>query len=1744
MSFYSSLEYSGLWHGSISDADRTLSTGADSADIEPGAALTKQTGRETEEVVGMDATSRNLLAVWLTAIVVFSVFAGVTFLSGGAAAANNSTPRFEVVDAGNAGGGVYVTVEAQTEKSVTNFEFTYDNLDGGTTKGPVDLGTTGVDATYTDTNGNTQDFNAGDELNSSTGGNGRVTFTFTKSATGFAYENDRFRVNATGYDGSYATADPANRSVLTANYYRVKADDHTGNALSNIPLLLYNADTNESQGFAFMQGTATQFHCTGVDVSGTCTNPDTNAAGTLRQGYDTTVTDPLGVKAFSLSEANASDLVEPTAGVNTLTADTPTAPTFMFWRSAGQGSPPNVDNITVVNEASGNTIYQSTNVGGETRVPVLLETNTEYTVSLENGSSFGTENRSLTLPTKGMKNVEFRIATGSPSLSTVTGQVVDESGNPVSDVVVTAQPEYASGSRIVVYNATTTDSNGLFTMTVPQTSQELEYSFRLIGTDTSGGTPVYYPTVDTNDGEGYVASSSRTVLPPMTIQEGGRVLIDVTNNTGGKLPVSSAFASLSQESTAYPQTERTALSNTFSTFEFGTTLPTSASISLMSPTTGTDTNVGYNVWGFGNTPSKWVCANNVSVKTGSDTSSACGLAEAGYLNISLTNYGSIIQQNNARQASVKGFGFFYENELLVRNATTNNVVTHLGPDGIQQAFLKSGPNTDPSFVKIPVPAGDYTVELRPSQEFIDRTSVNETSAYTVTSGSSTSVKLDRGRDFDIRPVFNRLSPTLTRDSGNTLAVQVLDPVTDSELSDTDISVEAQLLHLNGTVASTPTTLSYNSNNKSFDTTTFDPKAKGVDAGRYRIAINATHTSGSRSYTTRITRPVQVAGFDTSLRLGSRSVAPGNSLSGQINAYDGSTAIDTDASNVEIIVYDENGQVVSETTPSGGLSNGAGSFSVSMPDTPGRYQVATKITSGGSQGIAVRWVQVSEVDLDVSTNKDAYTPSDPVRATVTATNATDGSAITDATVTLMINEKRLTRTTDSNGEVSVKLDPSTYATGGTWQRGHPIFVEMAQETETGVTRKRTSTFFEVRSFSASAEPTNESFGSTESAVLEVTVPTGVTVNQVAVTELDGERTFIGGNTSASAVTKVADGVYTLDLGQRAIGEHLADVTIATANNGTEEVTTPFSVRDYSVSASLSSRSVDAGQSVTVDVAVRNSGDGSVVTGEDVNVTLNATSPVRQIDSNSATTDSNGEVSLSVSSSTGGPHYVEVEVGQQTRRLGLLVSDVDAQFENSSGNAVSSYQAEPGTTETIYVGANKSGSAVEDGSTVEAVVITRDGAVSLGSATTSSGTASIDFQIPSSVPVGEYSLIAEVTAGNSSGVARGTLNVTGAKAKEITAQTNRSKFSPGQTVEFSSTVTKGDGTAITNEKVDFVVQTDGSADERVATVTTNADGVATYNHTLSSSVSNGEYVLKAALNTSQSIQAFSGYRVSSIDVEVQAEDGPFNPGDDVSVTVYANDTATDNAVTATGGTVTLALDGSNVDVPFSPSGSAAPYTVTVSIPDDSSVTGTRTIAATVQKDRDSDSDSTLIDIEDASETANLSVAEPITAGSATTVTVNGSVDETAVLTAYSPGSGSVAYNSSVTVSSTSDTQKSMTIDSPGTYVVSLSVPSVGELTEVINVEPAAGQPTISTGTDLSSTTTNFTTSEDIYIMTNQTGLTATVVTENESYSVALDQQDGSGTNYGVLSEDRTSGVYLVRLNSEQATNINNKIIEVEP
>jgi len=1694
-----------------------------------------------------------LAVLMVTSVAVIGIDFGVETASGA-----TTSDNFHIIDAGNAGGQMAIVVEANTTSDVSDFSFYYEKA-GNSRVGPMTLSNGDVaNARYPD--GTT--FTSGDAISLSDSSPNRAIF-YLDSGTA-PYTKSRTTLNATAAGTTYSGASDANKDVATANWQHVtpKANDGTTPA-GVVPFLVQNANTNRSLGNVFvMSGGDTAVFCQGVNVGGTCTDPEAGATATHTSqawsaggggGFGTASgpqwqTDtPVALTGYNLAAANMTNRL---TGPGTTDAKTsnPGAPVFIQVMNATQGgATPSYTSLTITNRSSGNVVFESDGTDGS---PAFLQPGTQYEVEISNPQTYGTETRYLTVPTKGMTMATFLINQDMET-STVTGQIVDENGNAVSNAVVMAERSGAFSNGYRFYNSTVTDSNGLFSMTVPESSQfqyPTDYQFTYVSNESSGGTLTYYPTTADNGGDGYTVRSSKTVVPQLTMKNGGKVAVDLSQNGGGNIQPGLLTTTLSKYTGRTGTRTRSAVSESFTQISFGKNKPTSAEVSLMSPTTDSSTRVGYNVWGLGAGRPKWVCANDAAVSQGSTTDSSCSVSQAGYINLSVDQYGSIAQQSSSSSAQVGDFGFFLENELLIRDSSTGEVVTYLGRGSGQLFNLGAGQQQ--TNTTIPVPAGSYVLELRPGTEWNRQTTVNDTNSVSVTAGSTTDVTLDRGQDFGIERESGRADRSLTRSADNTFAVNVTDPVTRAGLTGTNTDATAYFAYPNGTQASTPVDLGYNSTAGQgiFDTTTLKPSSLGLNAGSYDLVVTATYTDGTRTYNTSERWRVQVSDFQTAVDTSSSTVAPGDTIVGSIAAYDTSTSppsgIDASASDVDIEVYDENGNQVTTKNPSSDISSGEGSFSLSMPTQVGSYRVLVFVDDGnGNQGIAERWVRVSKYDVSVSTDKQTYTPSETVETDVAVANATTGAAVDNASVEVSVNGNTVGGVTDDNGEFTASLDPATFAARGTtWDDDNFVRATVYKDTDSGVFRKTAGSGFRVQSFDMRAAPTSSSYTGSEDVVLDVGIGPGATVEDVAVTAIDGQPldTPIAG-------TEQSSGYYQINMGTRPVGDHDATVTVRTQNSGVEQTRASYRVQTASIAARTDKFTYDPGEGIDVDVAVRDT-DGNALSGKTATATLYAAeSPPRQVGSSvSDTTATDGTVTLTgLSSSGSGLHLVEVEVDGQTQRIPVMISDLSVQFEDGADNAIDEYQTSPGTTKTVTVDATSGGSPVADGTTVDVGLVAYGETIEQSNAkiTNGAGDTTVDIIVPDGLSSGKYTLITRVrTTDRKVGSTSATLNVTGGNALDLRTTTGQQQYAPGDTATLTSTVTDASGSPVSGKSVVFVLDSEGSASETLGTKQTGADGTASLDYAIPSDKANGDYVVKTYLSDAKRTQDYSGFTISSLTVDVSTNQSTYEAGETMELTVNATD-ATGNTVDADTGQLRIAMpSGNEISQSFSTSGSA-PYSTTFTIPSDDSSVGDVTVAARITDGQAADTSATLTTVKSGSESANLTVPDTVTAGESTDLTLSGSVSESATLTVFPPDTSAVAVNRSVSLTADTNTTESVTLSSPGTYVFKLSVPNVGTVTEIREVAPADGSaPTLTVGTAVGTSNESVSTSEDIYIQSDTKGTTAEVISGDKHYEVTLNQKQGD-TYYGVLSETRPSGTYLVRLDSADATAVNKTIMEVE-
>lgn len=1670
--------------------------------------------------------------VVLSGVVVCLVLFGMALVPGDATAthANESDNRIQVVDAyPTDSGDIAVAVQAQTSQEIDSIQLWYDN--GTHSEGPIGFN----DPAYNGSAYDNQTAYLGEGFSNESGANGIVWFYLDHP-----YESGEIELNATAYGTDYSAADPVNRSVMTANAYQVTLQDASGTQLTDrVPMVLSNSSSAAVHGIVFPVGSQS-FHCGGVVESGTCVRPDdVGSAHAYVSKWSFTnhpisapVPSSLSVSVFNVATGNGSIGTTVSPSANTIKLDEPTAPVNVQTFGISANSVP-VETLRVVNRTSGETVYDR---GPEVDqfAPPFLSPKTPYELVFENQSTFGTERRYVTVPTRGLTQQQFLLPDGTgPPTSPVTGQVVNESGDPVADVVVSAEDPFSSQPR--QFGSAVTDENGTFSLTLPESEAVNErYGFRLVSNRTSDGTLQYFPTKRNGDGNGFVVYESKTVLPALVIEEGGEVGVNVTNASGGEIPSVEAVTSLSQTTNRTGVVTRSALSESFTLLAFDPqNKPNSTDLRLASPSTGAKSNVAYNVWTPEQSGIGYVCAEQVSVAQGSVTESECELEETGTLVVELDRYNSILDQGTASAQTVGTDGFFFRNVLVLRNATTGNVTTYFGPGGVQPFLLNNPTDTQ---LALPVPAGNYTLEIRPAEQFQDRTTVRNTTTVEVAGGGTSTVQLKSGADFDVEPVPGRFPPGLSRTAANDIAVNVTDPATGAPLADSDADVSLKFHYQNKSlVDGSEVDLSYN-NSGVFETKQLTPSDLGMDSGIYIAALTVSHENGTSTYNTTIRAPVEVSDFTVDIRANSRTVGPGSTFAGGFRAYnlttDPPTGINASAGNITIQLADENGNVVTETTPDEGIDTGRGSFAITAPTDTGNYRVSAFVESDqGRQGIGDTWIRVSGIDVEVSLDQSVYAPDETVTAEVTVQDSRTGDTV-GATVDVTVNGQTTTSATGTDGAHTFVLEPANFSDGSTWSGSTFVQVVANAERSDGVSRARTGAPLRVRQFEARASPSRSQFGPADDVTIDVFFPPSVTVDAVAATGFDGEGIEVPGS-------QVEPGYWQVSLGdQPGPGTHFVEISARNQAGDVVTDTVRINVVSFGIGVSTEHFEHAPGENVNVTADLRYP-NGSAVSGESITVRLDEVgNQRRQVNQTTATTGSDGRATAEVSSGVTGPHEVVVSAGGQQARVPVLVTDVDATLTDASENPVESYTFEPGTTANVYVEAENATGDVPNGTQVAALGVLGDEVILLDTGETSSGSATLSFDVPASVNTGTYGLEVRVRT-PSGGLDRATaaMKIAGGNAVSLDVGTASPVYTAGDTARFTATATQA-GSPVTGQTVEFAL-VGPSTDRTLGTTTTGDGGNAVFEGTVPSDLPEGPYTVRARLPSS-GIEDTTGVLISGIEVRVESDAPAYTPGENVSLTVTAMDSNGDH-VTADEAAVRVRLpDGGEIIEPFSRAG-PSPYSVNVTLPDDPGIAGTRTVEAGVKNGSSVNFDATLVDVRNASENSSLTVPTGLTAGESFDVDANATVDTTATLRVFSPGSSSVAVERSVDITAGVANTTSVTLDSPGTYVFELDVPGIGTETVVRPVEGTAGDPTVSVGPDLSTNETTFSTTEDVYVRTGASNMTATVIGPEETYTISLNRQQG-GVHYGVLDVDRPAGTYLVRLDGPDATDIDSQVIEV--
>lgn len=1693
--------------------------------------------------------TRQLLLIALVAAVLGAIAIGTVPGPVAADHANTTNDRIQIVDAYDSYGNTTVAVRATTTESVSDLQFIYDN---GTEVGPLSI-TNGVEnATYN----NQTEFTSGDSF--SAGENDTVAFELNQS-----WESGQAVINASAGGTSYDTADQANRSVLTTNVHNVTVENASNSQLTSPAVLFVSNTSSVLHEYVFTQGGTDVLHCGGVIDGSSCTDPDTNGSAHTyaiqrfgKPGAKALPADPR-LRAFVPSTANGSAATDLAAGDDpTLTANESAAPISTSVTNYTGGEFSDIEEIQIENRSSGATVQRwvaGVSPGG----PLFASPKTGYDLVIERSTE--TYRRPMTLPTKGFVSREFRVAGGSPpATSEVVGQVRNESGSPVENVTVTAEPSGWGGDP-PAFNSTTTDQYGVFTMELPETGAidniSGRYQFKLSSTELSDGTLNFFPTRDDRRGDGYEVRQSRTILPPLEIQRGSEVDINVTNGSGGAIASTESLTSLSRTTTATGDRSRNALLESVGLFSFPGTEISESVIRVPAPTTSAQDDVSYNVWGFAAQPVEGqdepetvlpeLCAQQIDVSQGVRSSSDCELESGGTLNITLSQYDSVIQRSSTPD-TVRVGEQLYDNAVIIRNASTGNVTTYLGPRSIQQFFVDSEGET----LSVPVPAGNYTVEVRPTDQFIDRTSVRNTTSFSVSENETVNADLVAGTDFVIEPDFDRSDRTLRRTENNTLALDVFDPATDAELTDTEVNVSLRLLYPNGTVAESATSLGYNTTAGSFDTVSYQPN---VDAGEYLIELQVSHENGTSSYNSTIRDGIRVSDFATELWTQRQRVQSGESFKLDLRAYnrtaDPPEAIDADKTNVTLALYDRDRNRIFEQSgiPASSITNGEGTIEFpGIPDT-GLYRMTVVVEAddtkhAGLQGTADTWIRISDYGVDVDVDKSVYTPGETVTADVSVTDV-NGDPVDGATIESTVGSENgsvsVSNATDSNGEATVELDPDTLFADGQWDGPTFLRVKATIETATGVKEPTGGTGIDVRSFQSAVWSTQDQYQSGTTPVVKVGVPDDVDIDSVNATRINGNEIDVSGEN----VTE-ENGLYRIELdsdltsyGVASNGTFRVQVEATNANGRTATSRTRFEVSSLNVRARPANEtfSYSSDEDVTVETQVRYA-NGSHAASESVSIELiekrefiNNRDDPDTVNSTTVSTDQNGEAETTFSPASTGVLAVVVKAGGSERIFPVLVSDINTEFVDESNNPVDGYEFTPGQTDaTINVSAGNT-----DGELLVRALI--DGKRELlGTSNITDGNAGVEFSIPESANTGSYPVEAFVRNGTTGEIDRETTRIElTASADTASLETDVAElvYAPGDDAQIRAAVSNSTG-PIPDETVRFTLLSE-STERELTTATTGDDGTVTVSESIPTNLTDGEYGVRATLPDRGGTSAFDGLVVSSLNLSVDTNKSAYAAGDTVGVNL------SDTADGAEGGVRIRLNDGSTVTESFNRSGETAPYTVAIDLPEDDAAVGTRTVEAFVRDGQSVAVDSTSVDVFNASENATLSVPETIVAdGSGFDITANATVSTNASLAVFSPGTSSVAYADEVALNDT----RNVSLSNPGTYVFELTVPGVGTEVVVRNVGASSDDPEVSVGGDLTTNSTEFTTGENITIKTTTEGMTAEVFSPSGSVTVPLNRNE-SGTYFGRLPSSETSpDPHLVRLDGPNSTDVDSVLIEV--
>lgn len=1723
------------------------------------------------------------------------------------------------MDAFNTGGNQTIEICAGKSTYVRNLTFWYNATADLFSKGPLGFYNGGI--AYGLYENNTPYVDAAGISNTT----GCVNFVL--NVTFAPFTKQRMIINATMNGNPIWNTTPGqNKTYFTINYVALQAFDanEAGNTgIGNAIFMSYDDATKSfiSSGPASTDETGYYaLHCKGLGLGPNCIGDPLSESTAPNNclvhgipfptqggpGNNCEINVSTAILAFDFLSSNASVIANVVPGTYLpLRINKSVMVGFVNPQNynpiPGPGMPqnPSVLSLNITNaSANGTVVYKSTPSSGgqgpKGGMPFFLNASWPYYVNMEINNT-GYRSFPIMGPSAGMIGFEMSLTNttqdSAMQYTTFIGKVVDENNAPVGSAIVYAQfsRQGGGGFGINFFNSSFTDGNGKFSIRVPTTKfvptfdgqgtfPFPAYQFYIVSDKKSAqGFPIHFPTTENNNDRGYFAqpAGGNAILPPIKIRAGGQVNVNVT--LGGASLVLSELSRFISLGTGIARDAVTGKFTMMSIFD-GVSAPSSIVISFLAPINNVVVNImGKNsTFGGGDGPpgqsNPFIggCFNSTAVSQGQLSSLNCNFTTPGKINLTVTTCNEVITRQNCMDEQLGNFNFWFDTAVALYN-TTGGAKYMLTPEGMFFMDLVGFGASAGSVLSIPVPAAEYKLELLPTQDFTRFTGTSNGTIINTTGGQTFVAKILRGQRWMFEPKFN---PSLAFSTNNIIDVTVksMDPSLGGVLTDAYIGLNGtKILFPNKTDAAPGKTIkfSYDPTYKYFRNATFNPKAFGLQSGKYWLMFNATFVNGTSWFTSTQLMPITAFDFQVGTDFGGFVFGTGVNVSARVFAYNSSsfppTGINATAANVTIKAYDQTGAEVSLNYVTAGITNGQGTINITMPSSVGFYEIVTTVRANGCKtagcnddtvGVSTNWVQVSNFNVKTQADKPRYQPSDKVSLTIQVTNSSSGAGIQGATMEIAVDNSNTPAigASDANGKVSFTIDPSTYGTNGQWSFGfHQLRIKISKETGTDIVKLESFFGFDVRGLDAFIQPSRPVFQTSENVTINVFVPPHVSVSSITAA-VDGSSSDIAQG------SQVGPGFWKIDLGTRSAGHH--DVKIALTDNAGNSQTffTGFDVSSFNIIAATDRFTYNQYQNITLSIKAAYPNGTAVIAGTGVKTTLYKAQPPNDINVTETVnaTDAKGFTIIKLNASQTGFNYIKVNVGGQVMFVGVQVSSVNVRLQSGyAGEAVTNYDGAPGSTVTIYVNATSGSAAVADGSTVTAKIWAFGNPIDLPSNVTGvNGISTISFAIPSFAPSQVYGLEVRVTTptGEQGFAPPATLRVTGGSALKLTTNADRGFLNPygvGDTGTLTALITNGSGSGAVGYNVTFEMGSEGTKPQVIGTAFTGATGVATKTFSVNSNFTDGQYYIHAFITNSTDIQAYGGFIVSGLRVNASPSKTKYSPGENITLFISVYNRTSGAQVNATGGSVSLFnKEKGKIDQSFTPSGSQ-PYIVNINVPNESSAVGTYPMRVSVQVNSSRAEGFLIVDVISQSLTLGLDVPN-VTAGTSFIFNVSSSVNGSAVVKVFSPSASSMIYdNNSVPLSTlgTPNATINLTINQPGVYVIGTFVNGIGTSTKIITVAPptfgAVGE--VWTGTSVSANATTFTTSQDVYILSNIANATATVLTLNTTTnstiksSVPLSLVTGSNY-YGVFSGLASGSKYFVRLDTATASGISKTLFTV--